>query len=204
MDRLEIREAIDNWVLWRDAGDWDRFATVWHSDGWMVATWFQAPAADFIEGTRKAFDAGLRVIHTVSGSSIDVHGPRALAQTKMEIVQRASVHGVLVDVNCRGRFWDAFEKQDGRWRLLLRRVVYESDRMSPVDPAASLSLDGELLNSYPEGYRHLAYLQTQLGLQVVKNLPGTRGPEIEVLRDVSTRWLNDGLREPLWSKLARF
>ena len=24
-DRLEIRETVENWVLWRDAGDWERF-----------------------------------------------------------------------------------------------------------------------------------------------------------------------------------
>lgn len=27
-----IRELIENWVLWRDAGDWERFRTVWHRD----------------------------------------------------------------------------------------------------------------------------------------------------------------------------
>ena len=25
-ERLRIREAVENWVLWRDAGDWERFA----------------------------------------------------------------------------------------------------------------------------------------------------------------------------------
>jgi hypothetical protein len=168
----------------------------------MVATWFQAPAADFIDRSRTAFDAGLRVLHSLGGSSIGVHGSRAIAQTKMEIVQRAPLHGILVDVACRGRFWDAFEKQDGCWRLLLRRLIYESDRMAPVDPGASVSLDNELVNAYPEGYRHLAYLQTQLGLQVVNNLPGTRGPEVEALREGSARWLEDGRRTALWSKLS--
>ena len=43
-DRLLIRELIENWAVWRDAGDWDRFATVWHDDGWMMTTWFKAPA----------------------------------------------------------------------------------------------------------------------------------------------------------------
>ena len=23
-DKLAIREAVENWVLWRDAGDWER------------------------------------------------------------------------------------------------------------------------------------------------------------------------------------
>ena len=35
--KLRIRELVENWVLWRDAGDWERFGTVWHDDGWMVA-----------------------------------------------------------------------------------------------------------------------------------------------------------------------
>ncbi len=29
-DRLAIRDLVENWVVWRDAGDWERFATVWH------------------------------------------------------------------------------------------------------------------------------------------------------------------------------
>ncbi len=27
-DQREIRQLVENWALWRDAGDWDRFATV--------------------------------------------------------------------------------------------------------------------------------------------------------------------------------
>src|SRR6476619_7625678 len=45
-DKLAIRELVQNWVLWRDAGDWERFRTVWHDDGYMMATWFQGPAED--------------------------------------------------------------------------------------------------------------------------------------------------------------
>ena len=61
IERLRIRELIENWALWRDAGDWTRFATVWHPEGRMMATWFQGSAADFIaahiiEVTERAFD----------------------------------------------------------------------------------------------------------------------------------------------------
>jgi hypothetical protein len=45
-DRLAISEVVNNWVLWSDSGDWERFATVWHDDAWMTATWFQGPATD--------------------------------------------------------------------------------------------------------------------------------------------------------------
>lgn len=33
IERLTIRETIENWAVWRDAGDWERFATLWHPDG---------------------------------------------------------------------------------------------------------------------------------------------------------------------------
>ena len=42
-DARAIKEVVENWALWRDAGDWERFATVWHDDGYMTATWFQGP-----------------------------------------------------------------------------------------------------------------------------------------------------------------
>jgi hypothetical protein len=29
-DHRAIRDIIENWVLWRDARQWDRFRTVWH------------------------------------------------------------------------------------------------------------------------------------------------------------------------------
>ena len=115
IDRLLIRELIESWILWRDAGDWDRFATVWHGDGRMNATWFQASAADFIVGCRRAFDAGSVGLHTLGGISIDLRGARAVAHSRMQIVQRGVVHGIAVDVTCLGRFVDAIEKRNGRW-----------------------------------------------------------------------------------------
>ena len=44
LDRLELRQLIDNWAIWRDAGMWEKFRTVWHDDGRMMATWTQGTA----------------------------------------------------------------------------------------------------------------------------------------------------------------
>ena len=189
LDRLEIRDLIDNWVVWRDGGDWERFATVWHQDGRMNATWFQAGAAEFIAGCRNSFDAGMVGLHLLGASSIDARGSRAVAQTQMQITQRARVHDVAVDVICQGRFFDALERRSGRWGIVLRQPVYELDRIAPVDPGATVELDHELLMSFPEGYRHLAYLQTQMGFQISKTLPGTRGPEMQALKLRMSKWL---------------
>jgi hypothetical protein len=187
-DRLAIREVIENWALWRDAGDWERFATVWHEDGWMTATWFQGPASRFIEVSRAGFERGVSILHFLGGFTCDVAGTRAVAQTKMTINQRAAVDGVQVDVVCTGRFYDFLEKRD-RWAIVRRQPIYEKDRMDPVDPAAHLTLDGGLLSQFPDGYRHLGYLQSKNGFTVKGNLPGLRGPAVETLYTEGRAWL---------------
>jgi hypothetical protein len=189
-DKLAIRETVENWVLWRDAGDWERFATVWHTDGWMTATWFQGPAQKFIEVSREGFNKGVNILHFQGGWSCEVSGNRAISQVKMTINQRAEVDGVLVDVVCTGRFYDFFEK---------RQPIYEKDRLDPVDPSAALKLDAELLARFPEGYRHLAYLQSKNGFKVKADLPGLRGPAVEKLYTEGHAWLAGSARpgEPL-------
>jgi SnoaL-like protein len=189
-DRLAIRELVENWALWRDARDWERFRTVWHPPGRMMATWFQGTADDFIEVSREGYDRGVRILHFLGGSWIDTADKRAIAQTKMTISQRALVHEVECDVVCTGRFYDFFERRDGRWGLVHRQPIYEKDRMDPVDPAARLELDRSLLERFPEGYRHLAYLQTQIGYDVKPDMPGLDGPEVEQLYRRGSGWLD--------------
>jgi hypothetical protein len=189
-DKLTIRELVENWALWRDARLWDRFRTVWHADGRMLATWFQGGFEEFIKANDEGWARGVRILHFLGGSSIDVAGNRAIAQTKMTISQRAPVEGVICDVVCTGRLYDFFEKRDGSWGLVLRQPIYEKDRLDPVDPSAKLVLDQDLLQRFPEGLRHLAYLQTKIGYKVKSDMPGIEGPELDALYARGARWLN--------------
>jgi hypothetical protein len=190
-EKLAIREVIENWVVWRDSGDWERFRGVWTGDGRMMATWFQGTASDFIKVSIEGWNKGVSILHFLGGISIDLAGDRAIAQTKMTISQRSKVEGALVDVVCTGRFYDFFEKRNGRWAIVLRQPIYEKDRMDPVDPDPSkpLLLDDTVLRLFPEGYRHLAYLQTKIGYDVKKDMPGLKGPEVEALYTRGKKWL---------------
>ena len=188
-DRLAIREVIENWVLYRDAGDWERFRTVWHDDGYMMATWFEGPATEFAKVSSEGMDHGVNIMHFLGGTTIDLAGNRAVSQTKMTISQRAPVHGEVCDVVCTGRFWDFFEKRNGKWAIVLRRLTYEKDRMDTVDPSKRITLDKTLLESFPIGYRHLGYLQSVNGNKVRKNMPGLRGPGTDALRGYAKDWL---------------
>jgi SnoaL-like protein len=134
------------------------------------------------------------ILHFLGGSSIDVAGDRAVAQTKMTISQRGAVHGVECDVVCTGRFYDFLERRDGRWGIVLRQPIYEKDRLDPVDPAARLELDAALLDQFPAGYRHLAYLQTQLGFDVKRDMPGLEGREVDELYARGRAWVSGAIR----------
>ena len=194
LDRLAIRDLVENWAVWRDAGDWERFATLWHEEGWMSATWFQGPARDFMRVSQEGFAKGVRILHFLGGTSIDLAGERAIAQIKMTISQRALVHDVLCDVVCTGRFYDFLEKRPdqsgiGKWGIVRRQPIYEKDRIDPVDPAATLRLDQTALAALPEGYRHLAYMQELIGYKVKRDMPGLIGPEVEKLYGEGREWL---------------
>ncbi|MGI5130028.1 nuclear transport factor 2 family protein [Pseudonocardia sp. CA-107938] len=189
-DRQELRELVDNWALWRDAGDWDRFATVWHpTEGWMTATWFQGPATEFTAVSRAAFERGVDILHFLGGHTADIAGDRAICQTKMTINQRGTVDGVAVDVVCTGRFYDFCGRHDGAWKVVRRQPIYERDRLDPVDPGVRPVLDQQLLARFPVGYRHLAYLQTRAGFAVRTGLPGLTGEAVERLYDEGAKWL---------------
>jgi hypothetical protein len=196
LDRLRIREVVENWALWRDAGDWERFRSVWHPGAKMMATWFQGPAERFIEVSREGWNRGVSILHFLGGSSIDISGARAVAQTKMTISQRATIDGVTCDVVCTGRFYDFFEKRGDVWAIVLRQPIYEKDRLDPLDPAVRPELDAKLLGEFPEGYRHLAYIQTKLGFTVKRDMPMLKGREVERLYARGAAWLSGGSAEP--------
>jgi len=188
-DRLAIRDVVESWAIARDSANWTWFREQWHDDGYMMATWFQGPKEDFIRVSADGYANGVSILHYTGASQAAVRGTRAISQTRMTIMQRGEVHGVLVDVSCIGRFYDFFEKRRGRWGIVLRQPIYEKDRLDPVRPGEVVDLDQDVLARFPEGYRHLAYLQVQVGYPVKPDMPGLRGPAVEALYQRGAAWL---------------
>jgi hypothetical protein len=191
-DEQAILSLINKWMVYRDSGDWERLRPIWHEDGRMSASWRQGTADEFIAANRASWDKGLSIFHELSAVAIEVRGARALSQTKMTITQRARLDGVICDVTCMARHQDRWEKRDGLWGLLLRETVFDRDRIDPVTPGEAIPLDRALLESFPEPYRHLGYLQTKLGYPIGRNIPHLRSPEAEALLAQGRRWLAAG------------
>jgi len=79
IDKFRIRETVENWVIWRDSGNWERFRTVWHEGARMHSTWFRGPAEEFIAHARQSWGKGGIGCHFLGGSSIEIRGNRAIA-----------------------------------------------------------------------------------------------------------------------------
>ena len=188
-DKLAIGALIQDWALWRDTGEWEKLRGTVHPDATMTATWFHGPFDAFIEACQRR---GSRSMHFLGGTTVELNGHRAIAQTRMTIMARGRLDGIEVDVACHGRFFDRVEQRDGLWRIARRSAIYEKDRIDQVDPGATLALDQALLGRFPEGYRHLAYLQTRSGAQVNPNLPTARGEALEKLQAEAKAWLAAG------------
>ena len=189
LDRQLVREAVENWVVWRDALMWDKFRTLWHPDGRMVATWFSGTVDEFIKVTKEGYDKGVRIFHYLHGSSIEIKGTRAIAMTKSTISQRAMVDDVECDVTCDGRLYDFLEKRKGKWGFVLCRRIYEKDRIDPVDPSVTLKLDQTLLKRFEIGFRHLGYLQSKIGYKIPKTMPGLDNADVKALYAKGADWL---------------
>ncbi len=192
LDKLAIGEVVQSWALWRDTGNWDGLRRAFHPDGTMTATWFTGGVEDFIAGCQRSWAAGSRSAHFMGGTVVQLNRAKAIAESRLILMVRDVVDDVEVDVTCYGRFYDRFVRTAEGWRILQRGVVYEKDRLDPVRPDAALKLDEAILKRFPEGYRHVAYVQTKRGLQVAPDRPTPRSPDLERLPRDAAAWLAAG------------
>lgn len=189
LEKLTITEVVQSWAMYRDIGDWERLRSTVHVDATMTATWYNGSFDGFIEAIQASWRKGSRSQHFVGSTVVDLQGTKAVAQTRMSILVRGKLGDQAVDVTSVGRFFDRVEKRQGVWRIAKRCVIYEKDRMDPVSPQALISLEPALLEKFPEGYRHLAYLQTKAGGEVNPNLPTANGPVLDQLLTQADAWL---------------
>lgn len=189
LERLRISELVQSWALYRDAGNWERLRKTVHADGIMTATWFEGSFEEFITAIQASWRKGSKSQHFQGGTVVEVVGSRAIAQTRMSILVRGSLEGVAVDVNCVGFFFDRVENRNGEWRIAKRNVIYDKDSMTPVNPGHTLQLSPERLLKFPEGYRHLAYLQSANGGKVNPALPTSQDEAKEQLVQDAYTWL---------------
>ena len=189
IDRAAITDIVNRWGLCRDDGRWDELRSFYTPSGTMHTTWFVGSATEFIDRSIESAKKGARGQHFIGAATIDIVGDKAIAETRMVLLLRAVVHDVEVDVTCHGRFHDQFVRNPVGWQILKRVPIYEKDRIDPLDPVARLELDKAVLARHPEGYRHIAYVQSSSGASITPGLPTPKSEALAALYAEARAWL---------------
>lgn len=131
--------------------------------------------------SQRGMDAGAFIMHRCHGITSDINSTATRAVTKMKatITQRFLLDGCQVDAESDCRFLFFWENKrdektgDSRCKAEYVRHWYEKDILIPMDPRHIPSIDDEHLQSFPTGYRYLAYCQEKtMGVKVLKDMPG--------------------------------
>lgn len=176
----------------RDQGRWTELRNLFQPQGTIAVTWYSGSIDGFIEASRKmANDGSSQSKHWIGTPRIRVCGERALSETDVMIMARASVKSVELDITSYARFFDRFERSaDGAWRILSRTAIYEKDRIDPVAPSLLFSLFYRFagFDKYPAQYRHLAFGLEKNGYPLADGIIVSNSPQEAALKKSALEW----------------
>ncbi len=191
-DRLDCMDLIQAWGLCRDQGRWQQLLDTFHPDGIIAVTWFKGAFADFVEASKRAAAGSTSLSkHQIGWPLVTLQGDRAVAETSIAILGRATLQGVLVDNTSYGRFLDRLERRNGQWRITERVAIYEKDRLDPVMPGEAFNrfMAETDFSAYPEAYRFLAHRLVSNGRKLASPIVVHGSAEADALYDRYRVWL---------------
>jgi hypothetical protein len=104
---------------------------------------------------------------------------------------RRAIKGVELDFSTWSRRLQLFARENGDWKIFRRWVIYERDRMDPVDPTVPAVdyYDAEALAKYPQKLRHHLWRNEMLGSPPEKHICIRGSEQDKAARDEARRWL---------------
>jgi hypothetical protein len=194
-DEHEINTVLSEWAFARDAGDWDILTNCFHTDATINISWFSGLASSFVElskGMLADFKPGEHGKHLIGRARIRVEGNRATSECHAELLRRVVGDPFDFDAITWGRFFDLFEKRDdGVWRIVRRTMVYEKDRLDPVNPADVPAgyFEAMDLSAYPPACQILCYRLGLIGRAPMENIVQAGSEAEALLKQEAVDWL---------------
>ncbi|KAI0880735.1 uncharacterized protein GGS22DRAFT_79390 [Annulohypoxylon maeteangense] len=196
--RLIVSELCKGWPVYRDASEWKNFRSLFCDDAYVWTTWSKRQTIDnFIEKSKEGKSKGDFIMHRECGTLVELNlsKSRAVGKMKATITQRFAIgmdalmgtEPIVFDVDCDCRF-HFFCLRDSGWKVKYVKLIYEKDKLIPVDGKTTPSFAKETLDRYPEGYKYLGAAQNMLGHDVDISLPTIQNPDL-------------GTANPLWLEL---
>ena len=178
LDKLAIRELIENWVVWRDAGDWERFADCLarrrSDDGDLVP----GPRRGLHPRHQEGWNRGRQILHFLGGTRSTRRDRGRSQDQDDDLAARARS-------TASSATWSAqvgsTTSSRGATALgdVLRQPIYEQDRLDPVDPAARTDARRDAARPSFPAATATSPTSAQHRLQVKPDMPRLTGPEVE-------------------------
>ncbi len=142
IERIRLLQPVQDWAAFRDTEQWDRLRAVYAPGATTAVSWFDGDANEFVSRCQQMAAGGeVAAHHAIGTSQCDRCGDRALVSSRVTILMRLAVHGVLCDVTAVSRFIDRVVRHSDDWLITARVAVFEKDGIQPVYPGDRLELD---------------------------------------------------------------
>lgn len=136
VDKQAIRDLIYTYCRAVDRQDISLGHSVWHDDGYADygADFYQGPGRGVIDTICMQSGHLLSQSHQVTNILIDLEGDRAGSESYISSTYRLQRNGTLMHMAVWARYLDAWERRDGRWGLMRRKVIFDHDEIRAATP----------------------------------------------------------------------
>jgi hypothetical protein len=195
IDRSEIANLISKSIITRDSGRWDELAECYHSEAEFVSSWWKGSPSDFFKVASQKLEAsrqrGGEQKHVTSNHWIEINGDRATAESDLILFMRSPINGVELDFATWSRRLQLLAREKGEWKIFRRWVIYERDRMDPVDPTAPPEsyYDRDALSRYPKKLRYHLWRNEVNGSAPEKHICLRGTEEDRAAREEARKWI---------------
>ena len=133
---------------------------MFHDDAYIATSWSQGPIDDFVASSKEAFakqkEGMFYILHRVTGQTVDVQGNRAVSKMKTTITCRVTIDDIEMDNEADCRFFFLLEKRNGCWGVVFYTLLFDKDKMIPVNPSnGSFDIPEAEVEKYPRYDRGL-------------------------------------------------
>lgn len=198
VDRSEIIDVISKSILTRDSGRWEELASCYHSGAEFISSWYEGKASDFFtvasEKLEKARREGGEHKHVTGNHWIEVNGDRAVAECDLILFMRRAIDGVDLDFATWSRRLQLMARENGDWKIWRRWVIYERDRMDPVDPTVEPAryYDPKALSKYNNKIPFHLWRNELMGSPPAKDICIRGTDEEKTARQEARKWIEGG------------